>query len=92
MCLCTRGQVRLRDASSLWTMLFLCRSLHVLVDKEKALFKKVTTQSNWLFTNLNEKSWVFTLWLCLCVNACQCSFSLNHGSNEITEKNMFHGP
>lgn len=23
---------------------------------------------------------------------CQCSFSLNHGSNEITEKNIFHGP
>lgn len=23
---------------------------------------------------------------------CQCSFSLNHGSGEITEKNMFHGP
>lgn len=91
MCLCKRGHVRLRDASSLWMMLFLCHSLPVLVE-EKALFKKVTTQSNWLFTNLNEKSWVFTLWLCLCVSVCQCSFSLNHGSSEITEKNMFHGP
>lgn len=47
---------------------FLCRSLPVLVDDENVLFKKVTTPSNWLFTNLNEKSWDFTLRLCLRVS------------------------
>lgn len=83
MCVCVMLPVK-DDA-------FLCRSLPVLVDAEKALFKKVTTQSKWLFTNLNKKSWVFILWLCLCVSVSQYSFSLNRGSNEITEKKMFHG-
>lgn len=49
---------------------FLCRSLPVLVNHEQVLFKKVTTQSNCLYTHLNEKSWVLTLWLCLRVSLC----------------------
>ena len=83
MCLCKRGHAD--DA-------FLCHSLPVLVGDEEALFEKVTTKSNWLFTNLNESRLVFTPRLCLCVSVCWRSFSLNHGSNEIIDENMFHGP
>lgn len=93
------------DAWSLWMLLFfssfflsLCVFLFFLYNAlflahdEKPLVKKVTKQCKWLFTNLNEKIRVFTLRLCLCVCLSSSSSSLNHGSSEMAEKNMFHGP
>lgn len=92
------------DAWSLWMLLFfssffvaLCVFVFLfnalfLAHDEKPLVKKVTKQCKWLFTNLNEKIRVFTLRLCLYVCLSSSSSSLNHGSSEMAEKNMFHGP
>ncbi len=58
------------------------------VHHEKALFKKVWATACLLIL-MRAGS---LLCICLCLSVCQCSFSLNHSSSEITEKNIFHGP
>lgn len=77
---------------SLCVFLFFLFNALFLAHDEKPLVKKVTKQCKWLFTNLNEKIRVFTLRLCLYVCLSSSSSSLNHGSSEMAEKNMFHGP
>lgn len=106
MSLSTRVHMSLCDARSLWMLLFFSSfflSLCVLffVFFNALLLSLHMMRSPWLRKLPNSASGCLLILmrksgslLCGCVYVClsSSSSSLNHGSSEMAEKNMFHGP